>query len=80
MPDTPPPPSPASLQAKRARAKPRVFTRNPCTSEVQYTAEETHFMMAVDAWKKRTGRQFPTCSDYLQIAKECGYAKAVPGE
>ncbi len=40
-----------------------------------YTPDELEFLKAVEAWKRRTRRQFPTCVDYLRIALELGYAK-----
>ena len=38
-----------------------------------YTAEETRFMMALDAYKREHGRTFLTCAEILEVVKELGY-------
>ena len=38
-------------------------------------AESLEFVQAIDAWKRTTGRQFPTWTEVLTIIKSLGYAK-----
>lgn len=45
------------------------------TSEVDYSDEERSFLMAVEAWKKRTGNRFPALSELLAILRGLGYRK-----
>lgn len=40
-----------------------------------YTEDEVEWLAAVEAWKKRTGCQFPALRDLLGIAKGLGYRK-----
>lgn len=40
-----------------------------------YADDEIEFMTAVAEFKARTGRRFPTCSDFLNIAKSLGFAR-----
>ncbi|OHB75003.1 MAG: hypothetical protein A2W31_18495 [Planctomycetes bacterium RBG_16_64_10] len=48
---------------------------DPTTCERDYTAEEIAFMNALDEYKRRSGRMFPTCSEVLEVIKDLGYAK-----
>ena len=41
----------------------------------QYTADETEFMLALDAWKRANRRPFPTCSEVLTVLRSLGYRK-----
>jgi hypothetical protein len=50
---------------------------HPTTSEMDYSKAEEQFMMAVDAWKTRTGRRFPTLSEILGIARALGYEQSI---
>ena len=45
-----------------------------------FTAAETEFMLAMDEYKRRTGRRFPTCSEVLAVAISLGYRKAEKGK
>lgn len=49
--------------------------RHPTTAEVEYDADQTEFLLAVDAWKKRTGVKFPTLIELYAVLIELGYAK-----
>jgi hypothetical protein len=40
-----------------------------------YDADECEFLAAVERYKARTGRRFPTATDYLTIAKSLGYSR-----
>jgi hypothetical protein len=48
---------------------------DPTTCERDYTSDEIEFMGAMDEYKRRSGRMFPTCSEVLEVIKSLGYAK-----
>lgn len=48
---------------------------NPATGEPEYQQNQTDFLMAVAAWKTRTGVKFPLLSDYLDIAESLGWRR-----
>ena len=48
---------------------------DPTTCERDYTAEEIEFMAALDAYKRSSGRMFPTCSEVLEVFRGLGYEK-----
>lgn len=35
-------------------------------------------MHALDAYKRTSGRMFPTCSEILEVVRGLGYSKAIP--
>ena len=48
---------------------------DPTTCEREYTEAETEFMMAMNEYKRRSGRMFPTWSEVLEVLRELGYEK-----
>ena len=48
---------------------------DPTTCEPDYTTDEIEFMQAMDAYKRASGRMFPTCSEILEVIRNLGYAK-----
>ena len=48
---------------------------DPTTCERDYLPEEIEFMSALDDYKRRSGRMFPTCSEILEVFKALGYEK-----
>ena len=48
---------------------------DPTTCERDYTPEEIEFMNALDEYKRRSGRMFPTCSEVLEVLLNLGYVK-----
>ncbi len=48
---------------------------DPTTCERDYTTEEVEFMHALDAYKRTSGRMFPTCSEVLEVLRGLGYEK-----
>ncbi|MGA2254848.1 MAG: hypothetical protein ABSG53_09315 [Thermoguttaceae bacterium] len=48
---------------------------DPTTCERDYSPEEIEFMGALDEYKRRSGRMFPTCSEILEVFKALGYEK-----
>jgi hypothetical protein len=53
---------------------------DPTTCERDYTDDEVEFMNALDEYKRKSGRMFPTCSEVLEVVRDLGYVKlAEPG-
>lgn len=48
---------------------------DPTTCERDYTDEEIEFMRAMDLYKRKSGRQFPTWSEVLEVLHHLGYRK-----
>ena len=48
---------------------------DPTTCERDDSAEEIEFMGAMDEYKRRSGRMFPTCSEVLEVLKSLGYER-----
>ncbi len=53
---------------------------DPTTCERDYTPEEVEFMSAMDNYKRRSGRMFPTCSEVLEVVRSLGYVKQAQTE
>ena len=51
---------------------------DPTTCERDYQPEEVEFMRAMDDYKRRSGRQFPTWSEVLEVIRDLGYRKVAP--
>ncbi len=48
---------------------------DPTTCERDYSEPEVEFMRAMDDYKRRSGRQFPTWSEVLEVMHCLGYRK-----
>jgi hypothetical protein len=48
---------------------------DPTTCERDYTGDEIEFMSAIEQYKRRSGRMFPTCSEVLEVLRSLGYEK-----
>ena len=48
---------------------------DPTTCERDYKPDEVEFMQAMDDYKRRSGRQFPTWSEVLEVLRDLGYRK-----
>ena len=48
---------------------------DPTTCERDYGDAEVEFMGAMDIYKRRSGRQFPTWSEVLEVLHSLGYRK-----
>ena len=57
------------------RKKQRRRQIDPTTCERDYNGEEIVFMHALDAYKRSSGRMFPTCSEILEVIRSLGYVK-----
>lgn len=53
---------------------------DPTTCEREYNTCEIEFMQAIDAYKRSSGRMFPTCSEILEVIKSLGYERLTPEE
>jgi hypothetical protein len=51
---------------------------DPTTCERDYTDQEVEFMNALDDYKRKSGRMFPTCSEVLEVINTLGYVKVSP--
>ena len=73
----------ASEQATRAaNARQQSGRRrfvDPTTSEREYTEAEMEFMLAMNEYKRRSGRMFPTWSEVLEVLRDLGYVKPAVG-
>ena len=52
---------------------------DPTTCERDYRADEVEFMRALDSYKQRSGRMFPTCSEVLEVLRSLGYQRVSAG-
>jgi len=48
---------------------------DPTTCERDYRQDEIDFMRAMDDYKRVAGRQFPTCSEVLEVVRSMGYLR-----
>lgn len=48
---------------------------DPTTCERDYTNDEIEFMQAMDEYKRKSGRMFPTCSEILEVVRAMGYER-----
>ncbi len=55
--------------------------QNPCTSDIEYTPAEVEFANAVDKYKRKHHRTFPTNRELFYILLSLGYRKVdAPGD
>lgn len=71
------PPTPVSRRRPPVAARRRLI--DPTTCERDYRADEIEFMRAVEAYKRRAGRMFPTCSELLEVVRSLGYVRVTEG-
>ena len=67
----------ANAAAKRKSSERRRLI-DPTTCERDYSTDEVEFMNAMNDYKRRSGRMFPTCSEILEVIRNLGYSK--PGQ
>jgi hypothetical protein len=53
---------------------------DPTTCERDYSVQEVNFMSAMDEYKRKSGRMFPTCSEVLEVIRDLGYVQLTPTE
>ena len=61
--------------AKERRKVQRRRQIDPTTCERDYSDCEIEFMQALDEYKRKNGRMFPTCSEILEVLLALGYRK-----
>lgn len=61
--------------SERPARKERRKRIDPTTFEKQYTPEELEFMNAMQHFKNRSGKSFPSFEDVLNVAETLGYKK-----
>ncbi len=69
---------PVAVERRQLERRVKVARRrqiDPTTCERDYTNEEVEFMHALDAYKRTSGRMFPTCSEVLEVLKGLGYQR-----
>ncbi len=69
---------PVEVERRSAERRVKVNRRrqiDPTTCERDYSPEEVEFMSALDDYKRRSGRMFPTCSEILEVVRSLGYEK-----
>jgi hypothetical protein len=71
---------PAPPQLERRKKVNRRRQIDPTTCERDYTDDEVEFMNALDDYKRRSGRMFPTCSEVLEVVRELGYVRLPAAE
>jgi hypothetical protein len=50
---------------------------DPTTCERDYSYDEVEFMQALDEYKRKAKRMFPTCSEILEVLHKLGYTKNI---
>jgi hypothetical protein len=69
---------PVAVERRTGERRAKVSRRrqiDPTTCERDYSADEIEFMSAMDQYKRRSGRMFPTCSEVLEVIRSLGYEK-----
>lgn len=69
--------TPAPALERRAKVQ-RRRQIDPTTCERDYSVEEVEFMNAMDEYKRKNGRMFPTCSEVLEVIRGLGYVRLSP--
>jgi hypothetical protein len=71
--------TPVAVERRSATPERRKVQRrrqiDPTTCERDYSGEEIEFMHALDAYKRSSGRMFPTCSEILEVIRGLGYVR-----
>ena len=67
-----------AAEERRTSSRRKVERRrqiDPTTCERDYNEEQVTFMKAMDDYKRRSGRMFPTWSEVLEVLVSLGYRK-----
>ncbi len=67
-------------QEKRSAKTQRRRQIDPTTCERDYSGDEVEFMQAMDNYKRKNGRMFPTCSEILEVIRDLGYVRQSSNE
>jgi len=74
------PQKPVQARPERRARKERRKRIDPTTFEKQYTEDELEFMNAMQRFKERTGRAFPTHGEVIRVAISLGYRMPIVEE
>lgn len=69
---------PVKVERRKLERREKVNRRrqiDPTTCERDYSNDEVEFMQALDDYKRKNGRMFPTCSEILEVIRDLGYVK-----
>jgi hypothetical protein len=66
-----------AAEARRTSGRRRLT--DPLTCDRQYSEDEIEFMMAMQEYKRLSGRMFPTWSEALEVLRDLGYRKTEEG-
>jgi hypothetical protein len=72
---------PVAVERRHGERREKVARRrqiDPTTCERDYSNDEIEFMHALDAYKRFSGRMFPTCSEILEVIRALGYVRVMP--
>lgn len=72
---------PVAVERRALERRAKVSRRrqiDPTTCERDYSDDEIEFMQALDAYKRTSGRMFPTCSEILEVIRKLGYVRQTP--
>jgi hypothetical protein len=77
-----PPPEPRDAPAEpprgeRRERKERRRRIDPTTFDKQYTDDDIEFMNAMQRFKERSGKTFPSYGDVLRVAASIGYRRLI---
>ena len=67
--------SDVGVMSNPRRKKQRRRHIDPTTCERDYSDPEIEFMRAMDDYKRKSGRMFPTCSEVLEVVRDLGYVR-----
>lgn len=70
--------APVAVERRQGERREKVNRRrqiDPTTCERDYSDAEVEFMQALDDYKRKSGRMFPTCSEILEVLVGIGYEK-----
>ena len=70
----------APVKLERRKKVNRRRQIDPTTCERDYSEDEIQFMNALDDYKRRSGRMFPTCSEVLEVVRSLGYVRTPSSE
>jgi hypothetical protein len=66
----------ATRAAKARQCSGRRRFVDPTTCERDYSQAELEFMLAMNEYKHKSGRMFPTWSEVLEVLRSLGYEKS----
>lgn len=72
--------APAGPKLERREKVSRRRQIDPTTCERDYSESEVEFMNALDEYKRKNGRMFPTCSEVLEVIRGLGYVQLTSAE